>query len=69
MNNVSIYTNNPVPKKQTPQDRIARLAMEVRTIDDLLVMGYTSSNGVNLQDRRSDLETQIAILKPANKSQ
>lgn len=69
MNDVSIYTNNPVPKNQTPQDRIARLAMEVRTIDDLLVMGYTSSNGVNLRDRRRYLETQIAILKPAHKSQ
>ena len=62
----SIYTNNPLTaKNKTPKEFVARMAMEVTTIENLQTLGFTHSNGQNLKDRKMELETIIQQIMPS----
>lgn len=61
----SIYTNNLlIAKNKTPKEFVARMAMEITTIENLQTLGFTHSNGQNLQDRKIELETTIQQIMP-----
>lgn len=62
----SIYTNNLLTaKNKTPKEFVARMAMEITTIENLQTLGFTHSNGQNLQDRKMELETTIRQIMPS----
>jgi len=56
-----IYQENV--KVSDPRDQIACLASEVNMAEQLIKMGFTQSNKVNLRDRINECNNKISFLE------
>lgn len=64
MKTMSIYTQDRTDmSRMAPADKIACYASELKTIYDLKLLGYTTSNGQQLDARAEELEQAIAQLE------
>ena len=60
----SIFTNYVPPRKGlSPLDLVAFYFTEVTVCEDLLKLGYTHSNGVNLVEQINFLQGKIRLLE------
>lgn len=60
----SIYTNYAPPKGGiSPSDLVAFYFTEITSCEDLLKLGYTHSNGVNLVEQINFLQGKIKLLE------
>jgi hypothetical protein len=60
--NQSIFVEAPIAGRSI-DDQIAVAATELVSVENLLVIGWDKSNGVNLRDRKDALETKIRALE------
>jgi hypothetical protein len=63
MEEKGIFINKVYPENESINFKIGYFAIELETCEKLLVMGYVSSNGVNIAKRAEYLEKRIKELE------